>query len=83
MLYLIFPIWYTALLYLKKKTPSHIKVIKRCNVRKEPTTKTEPYTKAYVGDVFTVVGKEGSFYKLKSGLYITSSSEYVEEYKKS
>lgn len=48
------------------------------NVRTSPEFKNNVNTIVRKGEVFTVVGEVGDFYKLKSGLYITKNPKFVE-----
>ncbi len=48
------------------------------NYRAKPDYKVNPEGAAYKGEVFTVVGEVGDFYKLKSGRYITKRTDLVE-----
>lgn len=49
------------------------------NVRKSPNFEDDSVVMAVkFGEVFTVVAIAGDFYKLKSGLYITTNEKYVE-----
>lgn len=71
----------------KEQIPKFIKIIKNVNCRNKPDFSKDEYivSELKVGEVFTVVAKVKSncntyMYKLKSGLYVTSSKKYVEEY---
>lgn len=73
----------------KKEIPSMIKIIKDVNYRSKAdfSDSKNIVGVAKVGEVFTVVDRVKSnsstdMYKLKSGNYITTSSNYVVEYKK-
>lgn len=48
------------------------------NVRTNPDFKSGVNTIVRKGEVFTVIGEVGDFYKLKSGLYITKNPKFVE-----
>lgn len=72
-----------------KNIPKYIKIIKKVNCRSKADFSKDEYIvkELNVGEVFTVVDRVKSncstdMYKLKSGLYVTTSSKYVEEYKK-
>lgn len=72
-----------------KDVPSYIKIIKNVNCRSKPNFSKDEYIikELKVGEVFTVVERVKSncstdMYKLKSGVYVTTSNKYVEEYKK-
>lgn len=72
-----------------KDIPKHIKIIKNVNCRSKADFSKDEYIvkELKVGEVFTVVKRVKSncntdMYKLKSGLYVTTSDKYVEEYKK-
>lgn len=68
--------------------PKFIKIIKNVNCRKTNSFNSDNVvSELKVGQVFTVVERVKSdtptdMYKLKSGLFITTSNKYVEEYKK-
>lgn len=48
------------------------------NARKDPSFADNVDHVVHLGEVFTVVGTVGDFYKLKSGLYISKNDKYVE-----
>ncbi len=52
------------------------------NYRAKPDYGAEAAGQAHAGDVFTVVGETGDFYKLKSGWYITKRADLVQFTKK-
>jgi N-acetylmuramoyl-L-alanine amidase len=47
------------------------------NYRSKPDYDAKPVGVARKGEVFTIVGEEGDFYKVKSGYYFTKSTKYV------
>ena len=72
-----------------KDIPKYIKIIQNVNRRSEPNFSNDKniVRELKVGEVFTVVARVKSncstdMYKLKSGVYVTTSKKYVEEYKK-
>ena len=64
------------------KTTGFVKVIydgaDGLNARTSPDFGNNVHTIVRKGEVFTVVGEVGDFYKLKSGLYISKHPKYVE-----
>lgn len=48
------------------------------NYRSKPDYSVEAAGQAHAGEVFTVVGEVGDFYKLKSGWYITKRADLVQ-----
>lgn len=71
---------------VEKKLPKYIKIIKEVNCRTEPNFNNDKniVRELKVGEVFTVVDRVKSntstdMYKIKSGLFVTTSSKYILE----
>lgn len=47
------------------------------NYRKTPDYNAKAVGQVFFGEVFTIVGEEGDFYKIKSGYYITKRADLV------